>query len=85
MAEKTWMDDLYSGLGSAVDDVRAKYENAVWGREVTGGREEAPAWPQAQQEPEPPFGSSTREIEPALDRSMEQERDREMADRGIDL
>jgi hypothetical protein len=67
--QKSLYDTLSEGLGDAVADVRAKYEEAVWGREVTAGQEaEAPQWPQArEQEPEPAVQEQEREREPDVD------------------
>ena len=53
-------------MGDAVSDIRQKLvEEPMWGRSL--GENEAPSWPEAEQEP--PFGSSThiREMEPEPD------------------
>jgi hypothetical protein len=56
-------DEFHQQFGDAVADIRAKYEEAVYGRTVTE-RGEAPAWPQAQeQEQQPSFGGVTRTID----------------------
>ena len=54
-------DELWKGLGDAVNDIRHKVvEEPMWGREVTGK-------PEHQAQPEPDndrlWGSSTRHIE----------------------
>lgn len=56
-------DEFHQQFGDAVADIRAKYEEAVYGRTVTE-RGEAPAWPEAQsQEQQPSFGSATHTID----------------------
>jgi hypothetical protein len=67
--QQSLYDTLSQGLGDALGDIRGKYEEAVWGREVTAGREaEAPQWPQAREaEPEPAPVEQERERGPDLD------------------
>jgi hypothetical protein len=62
MSKPSFSDELWNGLGNAIDDIRAKFEESVYGRTVTEHGGEAPAWPQAQ-EPEPSFGSVTHSID----------------------
>jgi hypothetical protein len=60
------MAGLWQEMGDAVSDIRQKLvEEPMWGRSL--GENEAPSWPEAEQEP--PFGSSThiREMEPEPD------------------
>lgn len=55
-------DEFTQGFGNAMDDIRARYEEVVYGRTVTERGGEAPAWPQAQEQ-EQSFGSMTRSID----------------------
>jgi hypothetical protein len=55
-------DEFHKGFGDAIDDIRAKYEEAVYGRTVTERGGDTPAWPQAQEQ-EQSFGSVTRNID----------------------
>jgi len=75
MPGQSFSDELWQGLGNAIDDIRQKVvEEPMWGRSM--GDDNAPRWPEAQ-EPEPSFGSSThiREIEPEPERQQEQDID----------
>jgi hypothetical protein len=68
MSRQSLSDELWNGIGNAIDDIRQKVvEEPMFGRAVTDGQD-TPRWPEAQ-EPEPSFGSSThiREIEPQQD------------------
>jgi hypothetical protein len=60
------MAGLWQEMGDAVSDIRQKLvEEPMWGRSL--GENDAPSWPEAEQEPS--FGSSThiREMEPEPD------------------
>lgn len=77
MSKQRFSDELWQGLGNAIDDIRQKVvEEPMYGRAVTDGPE-GPHWPEAQ-EPEPSFGSSThiREIEPEREQAQEIDLDR---------
>jgi hypothetical protein len=85
-------DDFTAAFGNAVDDVRQKIiEEPMWGRSL-GESEPAPQWPGA--EPQPAFGSATRNIDmgPTHDqiqdnanyREAAMERDQPEPDRDLD-
>jgi hypothetical protein len=49
MANQNLLDELYSGLGNAINDIREKVvEEPMWGRVVNERQAEIPQWPQAQ-------------------------------------
>jgi hypothetical protein len=76
MSKQSFSDELWQGLGNAIDDIRQKVvEEPMYGRAVTDGPE-CPHWPEAQ-EMEPSFGSSThiRETEPNMGPEREQQQD----------
>jgi hypothetical protein len=61
---KTLSDEFFNGFANAVDDIRSKFEQSVWGREVTETGPQQPRWPEArEQEP-----AQERDREPDLDR-----------------
>jgi hypothetical protein len=70
-------DELWQGLGNAIEDVRTKVlEEPMYGRAVTDGQE-SPHWPEAR-EAEPSFGSSThtRDVEPEREPAQDIDLDR---------
>jgi hypothetical protein len=74
MSKQSLSEQLWQGLGDAVNDIRQKVvEEPMYGRAVTDGQE-SPAWPQAQ-EPEPSFGSSTHTRDVELERERAQDID----------
>lgn len=78
MREQSFFDELTTGFGNAVDDIRQRVvEEPMWGRAVTGGQDNEPHWPEAR-EPEPSFGSSTqsRDMEPQREQSQDIDLDR---------
>jgi hypothetical protein len=89
MARQSISDEFYQGLGNAVDDIRAKFEESVWGRAVTERGGDVPEWPQAQ--PEPALGSVTRNIEVGRDQTPEwpqaqqQDHEQQRDNRDVDL
>ncbi len=88
-------DEFTKGFGNAIDDIRAKFEESVYGRAVTERGGEAPAWPQGPEQ-EPAFGSVTRNIEvgqdhvawpqadPAHTKAIEREREDRNRDNDLD-
>jgi len=62
MAKQSMSDEFYQGIGNAIDDIRSKFEESVYGRAVTEHGGESVGWPQAQ-EPEQSFGSVTHNID----------------------
>jgi hypothetical protein len=73
MAAKSLFQQLWDGVADAIADIRQKVVEEPWfGRAVTGGagHDPAPHWPEAK--PPPAFGSHTREIYPAYDRTTEE-------------
>ncbi len=70
-------DELWQGLGNAVDDIRTKViEEPLYGRAVTDGQE-SPHWPETR-EAEPSFGSSThtRDVTPEREQAQDIDLDR---------
>jgi hypothetical protein len=58
MAKQTLSEELWRGLGNAIDDIRQKVvEEPMYGRAVTDGVEKL-QWPEAK-EPDPSPGSHT--------------------------
>jgi hypothetical protein len=51
MANESFLDELYKGLGNAITDIRQKVvEEPMWGRAVTEREPEVPQWPQAKEQ-----------------------------------
>ena len=51
MANQSFFDELYKGLGNAITDIREKVvEEATWGRVVNERQPEAPQWPEAKEQ-----------------------------------
>jgi hypothetical protein len=71
MQRKSILDEILSGVGDAVADVREKYEEAVFGRAVTEPDTEPRLW-------------AAREAETAPTQEQEQGRDRADRDTEID-
>jgi hypothetical protein len=59
MRGQSLSEQLWSGLGNAISDVREKLETSLWGSPVTE-RGESPQWPQAQEQE---LGSHAHSIE----------------------
>ena len=68
MQKQNFSEQLWSGVGDAIADIREKLEESLWGRAVTE-RGEAPQWPQAREEQQPEFASRehTRDVAPDID------------------
>lgn len=63
MAERGFFEQLSKEFGDAIAEIREKVVEEPWfGRVVTERESEGPHWPQAR-EPEPSFGSVTRDID----------------------
>lgn len=51
MANESFPDELYKGLGNAITDIRQKVvEEPMWGRAVTEQEPQAPQWPEAKEQ-----------------------------------
>lgn len=77
MSKQSLSEQLWQGLGDAVNDIRQKVvEEPMYGRAVTDGQE-SPHWPEAR-EAEPSFGSSThtRDVEPEREEAQDIDLDR---------
>jgi hypothetical protein len=75
MREEKFFDQLYKGVTNAIQDIREKVEESIWGRVVNERDTQAgPQWPQArEQEPEASFGAVTRTIDVGPTRDQMQE------------
>jgi hypothetical protein len=71
MANQSIFDELYKGLGNAINDIREKVvEEPMWGRVVNERTQEAPQWPEAREQmsQEPQAPEQNREPAPDLER-----------------
>jgi hypothetical protein len=51
MANESFLDELYKGLGNAITDIRQKVvEEPMYGRAVTEQEQQAPQWPEAKEQ-----------------------------------
>ncbi len=61
--EQSFWDKFSKGIADAIADIREKVvEEPMYGRVLSDRESASPQWPQAR-EPEPSFGSITREID----------------------
>ena len=71
MANESFLDELFNGVGNAINDIREKVvEEPMWGRVVNERTPEAPQWPEAKEQlqPEVQAPEQNREQAPDLER-----------------
>ena len=68
MANESFADELWKGLGNAISDIREKVvEEPMYGRVVNEREAEAPQWPQAREQVAPEVQAPEQNKEPAPD------------------
>ncbi|HTV53783.1 MAG TPA: hypothetical protein VMI06_02600 [Terriglobia bacterium] len=68
MANESFIDELYKGLGNAISDIREKVvEEPMYGRVVNEREAETPQWPQAKEQVSQEVQAPEQNREPAPD------------------